>query len=334
MYIERLERPKKKHRPRPLYVRAAQVMALLLSRGNEPFRWYFLSASVFTIERWRRFLIRGSKPGAVGGRPKLTAEVAELIVTLKQENGSWGAKRIQQELRRMGVKVSQPTIQKVLREHGFKPHPGRKVDFDRVMTSVKDALWALDYFAVRMLSGELVQVLLVIDIATRELIELKVCPYWEVESAWTVRTFAEAIHREGRRPEAVVHDHGTHFMRHFPRAMRVLEIREELTPTGLPSMNCYAERAIGSVRRELLRYIRPRDADHLQEVLDDYRSYANRERAHQGIEGSSPEERAAERPLPPVLTIDELRQRRLMRRDYAGGLLHEYELALDEPTQR
>ncbi len=161
-----------------------------------------------------------------------------------------------------------------------------------------------------------------------------VCSYWEVESTWTVRTFAEAMHREHRRPEAVVHDHGTHFMRHFPRAIRVLEIEEELTPAGLPSMNCYAERAIGSVRRELLRYIRPRDADHLQELLDGYRAYANGERAHQGIEGSSPEERAAERPLPPVLSLDELRQRRLIRRDYASGLLHGYELALDEPTQR
>ena len=35
----------------------------------------------------------------------MAKEVAEIIVAFKTENGSWGAKRIQDELRRMGIKV-------------------------------------------------------------------------------------------------------------------------------------------------------------------------------------------------------------------------------------
>lgn len=42
-------------------------------------------------------------------------------------------------------------------------------------------------------------------------------------------------------------------------------------------MNCYAERAIGSVCRELLRHVRVADADALQVYLDEYRRYANAE---------------------------------------------------------
>ena len=77
-------------------------------------------------------------------------------------------------------------------------------------------------------------------------------------------------------------------MGQFERQMRVLDIENELTPVGLPSMNCYAERAIGSIRRELLRHIRVADAKELQFFLDEYRRYANTERPHQGIGGRTP----------------------------------------------
>lgn len=151
------------------------------------------------------------------------------------------------------------------------------------MTSTaKDALWALDYFAVQTAKGVWLQVLLIIDVHTRELIDLRVHDGWDVDSVWTIRTFNEACAREERTPKAVVHDHGAHFLGQFERQMRVMEIENELTPTGLPSMNCYAERAIGSIRRELLRHIRVADAKELQFFLDEYRRYANTERPHPG----------------------------------------------------
>ena len=43
----------------------------------------------------------------------------------------------------MGIRVSEPTIVRILRDHGFSPRPGRKVRFDRVRAAAKDALWAL-----------------------------------------------------------------------------------------------------------------------------------------------------------------------------------------------
>ena len=42
----------------------------------------------------------------VGGRPPLDEKVVELIVTLKRENPAWGCRRIREELRRMGIRVS------------------------------------------------------------------------------------------------------------------------------------------------------------------------------------------------------------------------------------
>ena len=48
-------------------------------------------------------------------------KIVELVLTIKRENMHWSQKRISQELRRMGVQVSAPTVQKILEEHGVGP---------------------------------------------------------------------------------------------------------------------------------------------------------------------------------------------------------------------
>jgi hypothetical protein len=141
---------------------------------------------------------------------------------------------------------------------------------------------------------------------------------------------ATIVGRTKRKPIKVLHDHGTHFMGQFRRQLGVLEIGEELTPTGLPSMNCYAESAIGFIRRELLRHIRVADATELQYYLDEYRRYRNEDRAHQGIEGRTPAERASDALLAEVVPLREQRRRRLVRRSYTHGLLHGYALVAND----
>lgn len=319
--------------PVPMATRASQVFAYFLTRGDEPFQRYFLSASLRTIQRWATFF-RSRRRSNVGGRKPTDAKVVELILTLKRENRAWGHRRIHEELRRMGIRVSEPTIARILTENGFSPRPGRKMDFDRVRSSAKDALWALDFFAVQTAKGVWLQALLIIDIHTRELIELRVHDGWDVDSVWTIRVFNEACSRAKRTPKAVVHDHGTHFAGQFARQLRVMEIEEELTPVGLPSMNCYAERAIGSIRRELLRHIRVADAKELQFYLDEYRRYANTERPHQGIAGRTPEEFSASKPEAQVIDLAEFRKRRLERRPYAHGLLQGYALVEDDGSSK
>jgi transposase InsO family protein len=132
--------------------------------------------------------------------------------------------------------------------------------------------------------------------------------------------------RRKRKPAKVVHDHGSHFDGQFERQLRVLEIEQVRTVTGLPSLNCFAEGAIGTCRRELLRHIRCADAAELQRYLDDYRIYVNEERAHQGIDGRAPAEFSESVSEVPVLRPDEIRQRELVRREYASGILRGYSL--------
>jgi len=326
---ERGSRPKVSMR-----TRAAQVFAYLLTRGDKAFQNYYLSASKATIERWAAKLRRGPWPWrrkGKGGRPPLAQEIKDLIIEFKEASPLWGARRIKEELRRMGIKVSEPTIQKVLKEAGFSPRGGHPMNLDKWRSAAKDAIWALDFFFVRTAKGVWLNVLLVIDLHTREILELRACDAWGPTAEWTIRTFASAIHREGRQPKALVHDHGTHFLGQFERQLRVLEIERRRTPIALPFVNGTAERAIKSVRLEMLNHVRVADVEELQWYLDEYRAYYNQHRANQAIGGETPAAFGRDSPGAEVISLDEVRRRKLVRRSFAHGLLNSYEL-VDEKS--
>ena len=309
--------------------RAAQVFAYLLTRGDKAFQNYYLSASKTTIERWATKFRSSPWPWrrkAKVGRPPLEQDIKDLIIEFKEGNPIWGARRIQEELRRLGIKVSQPTIQKVLKEAGYHPTGGHPLNLDKWRSSAKDAIWALDFFFVRTAKGVWISVLLVIDLHTREMIELRASDVWGPSAEWTMRTFAHAMHREGRSPNAIVHDHGTNFLGQFERQLRVLEIERRRTPVALPWVNASAERAIKSVRLELLNHIRVRDDEELQWYLDEYRTYYNEHRANQAIGGQTPAAFGRGAPTAEVISLEDVRQRRLVRRSFAHGLLNAYEL--------
>ncbi len=307
--------------------RAAQVLAYLLTRKDKTFTHFYLSASESTLRRWTTRFRQGPwrwrrKPC---GRPPLAEEIVKLIVTFKRENPVWGARRIQDELARMGIQVSQPTIQKVLREHGFSPKDGHPLNWDRYTSTGKDFLWALDFLAVRTAKGVWVQVLLIIDVYTREIIELRAADVWTPDSCWTICAFTEAMRREGRQPAAVMHDRGAQFKGQFERQLRVLGTDQRRIPPRLPVVNGRAERAGKSVRLELLNHVRPADTENLQWYLDEYRTYY-KGRPNQALDGRPPQEFADEAPAPEIIDIETIRRRRLVRQSFAHGLLNSYEL--------
>ena len=234
----------------------------------------------------------------------------------------------------MGIEVSEPTIQKVLEEAGFSPRGGHPYNLDRFRSAAKDAIWALDYFLVRTAKGAWLNVLLVIDLYTRDIIELRAFDGWEPDSVWTIRTFAQAMHREDRKPEVVVHDHGTPFLGQFERQLRVLEIERRRTPTALPFVNGVAERNIKSVRLELLNHVRVCDVEELQWYLDEYRTYFNEHRANQAIGGSTPAAFGRDSPGAEVISLAEVRLKQLVQRSFAHGILNAYELVDAPPEER
>jgi putative transposase len=80
-----------------------------------------------TLLRWHQALVRRKwcQPEGRRGRPKLPAEVRELVLRLARENPRWGHRRICGELAKLGFRVSATSVRRLLAEAKLEPAPRR-----------------------------------------------------------------------------------------------------------------------------------------------------------------------------------------------------------------
>ena len=120
----------------------------------------------------------------------------------------------------------------------------------------------------------------------------------------------------------LIRDRDTKFSGAFDEVFRSEGLRVIRTPVQAPRANAYAERFVGTVRRECLDWMLIIGRRHLERVLHLYIDHYNTHRPHRGLDLSPPEPSRGARPCVPSLA-----QARLRRRDRLGGLIHEYTLA-------
>jgi putative transposase len=120
----------------------------------------------------------------------------------------------------------------------------------------------------------------------------------------------------------LIHDRDCKFSGGFDHVFQSEGIVVIRTPIQAPNANAYAERWVGSVRRECLDRLLIFSRRQLEQVLRVYARHYNRHRPHRSLALRSPEQTDRSptplraRPDPP-----------LIRRDRLGGLIHEYERA-------
>jgi putative transposase len=93
-------------------------------------------------------------------------------------------------------------------------------------------------------------------------------------------------------------------------------IRVLRTPVRAPRANAYAERWVGTVRREVLDRMLILGCRQLRSVLAEYADHYNGHRPHRAL-GQAP-------PLEPDEPVVLASAERVVRRDRLGGLIHEY----------
>ena len=114
-----LHRKHGKRAPVPIKVRAAQVFAYLITRGNLLFQKRFLGAEKATIKKWAwRFRHPFSQRKPRGGRPPIDQKIVEWVLKLKRENPKFGGPKISKMLGRMPWDFSEFLKRESLRVRG------------------------------------------------------------------------------------------------------------------------------------------------------------------------------------------------------------------------
>jgi hypothetical protein len=123
----------------------------------------------------------------------------------------------------------------------------------------------------------------------------------------------------GMRVKFVLHDRDASFTAAFGAVFQAAGARVVRSAVQAPRMNSVMERWIGSCRRKLLDRTLVWNQRHLMTVLREYEDFYNMHRPHRTLKQAAPLRR-----LPDGVT--DLGRFRVLRRDRAGGVIHEYRL--------
>jgi len=116
-------------------------------------------------------------------------------------------------------------------------------------------------------------------------------------------------------PRYLIRDRDQVYGERFSRQAKALGTREAVIAPRSPWQNAYAERVIGSIRRECLDHVVVIGERHLREILSKYVvDYYNETRAHLSLAKDAPEPRRVQTPS----------QGRVVKVPRVGGLHHEY----------
>src|SRR5271156_5414134 len=277
------------------YSLAPQVLdALQIIKPETVIGWH---RAGFRTWRWK------SRPR--GGRPRTPHEIRQLIRDMSIANSLWGAPRIHGELLKLGIDVGQTTVAKYMANHRRPPTQGWKTFLD----NHADGIASMDLFVVPTISFRLLYGLLILQHGRRQVLCLGVTAHPTAE--WIARQLTGSFGWEAA-PRYVVRDRDAVYGDIFPRRLRAMGIRDRPTAARSPWQNAYAERLIGSIRRDCLDHVVVFGERHLRHLLESYQRYYNEARTHLSLSKDAPVSRAAQ-------TVGSIIAKPLL-----GGLHHQY----------
>ena len=185
------------------------------------------------------------------------------------DNPLWGAPRIHGELLKLGFEVAQSTVSKYMeRQHG-RP-PGQS--WWTFLRNHAPEIAAMDLFVVPTLAFNLLYGFIIVRFDRRELVHIAVTT--SPTADWIARQITEAFPWHAA-PGYLIRDRDRVFGSIVSQRLRAMGIRDKPIAPRSPWQNGFAERLIGSIRRECLDHMVVYGEDHLRKVLREYARYYN-----------------------------------------------------------
>ena len=244
-----------------------------------------------TILRWHRAGFKAFwrwKSRNRAGRPKIDRGLRDLIQRMSSENLLWGASRIHGELLMLGFEVAQSTVSKYMVRGQNPPSQTWKT----FLRNHAEAIAAIDMCVVPTLTIDLLFAFLVLGHRRRQLLWFEVTRHPTAE--WLARQITEAF-PWASAPAFLVRDNDRAYGHVFTSRVRAMGIRDRPISPGSPWQNGYAERLIGTLRRECLDQVVIFGETHLQRILSAYAAHYNKARTHLALQKDAPLHRAVQR---------------------------------------
>jgi putative transposase len=246
----------RRQRRRPQLREADRVFLAALSRALPRHTWSALSVSPRTLLRWHQRLVarRWTYPHRRLGRPTVDGEIEVLVVRLARENAAWGYRRIVGELRGLGFRVSASSVRAILIRNRLPPAPERDGLSWRVFLRQQAAtLLACDFLTVETIWLTRIYVLFFVSLERRR-IEF-VASTSNPDGRWVAQQARNLLMLLADREQSfrfLLHDRDRKFSRAFDDVFPGEAMKNIRTPIRAPNANAYAERWVGTLRRECL----------------------------------------------------------------------------------
>ncbi len=222
-------------------------------------------------------------------------------------NPLWGAPRIHGELLKLGINISEAVVSKYMIKNRKPPSQTWRTFLENHANDII----ATDFFTVPTATFRLLFVLVILSHDRREILHTNVTESPTAE--WTARQVMEAIGLDDS-PKYLVRDRDRKFGARFSRKVASAGLKEVLTAPASPWQNAYAERVIGTIRRECLDHTITLGEQHLRRTVRRYACYYNEVRTHLSLDKDSPKGRIVQLPD----------RGAIQSRRHCGGLHHEY----------
>jgi transposase InsO family protein len=206
-----------------------------------------------TVIAWHRrafrlFWLRKS----LAGRPTTRAEIRRLIRDMAQENRTWGAPRIHGELLRLGYVLGERTVSRYMARIRPEPTKPRSQTWATFLMNHTRDIVAVDMSVVPTIRFQVLYIFIILGLERRRLVFTNVTT--NPTAQWLAQQVVNAFPWDSA-PRFLIRDPDRAYGLAFSVRVRGLGIREIRTAARAPLMNAFAERAIGTLRRECFDHL-------------------------------------------------------------------------------
>src|SRR6202022_2089577 len=219
---------------------------------------------------------------------QIDLELRTLIRQMSMENLLWGAPRIHGEVLKLGFSVAQSTVATYMVKRRGSPSQG----WGAFLRKHAPDMAAMDLFVVPTIGFKLLYGFVIVRVHRRDLVWINVTTHPAAE--WVARQIPEAFPWDGA-PRYMIRDRDRIYGAIVTRRLRAMGIQDKPIAPASPWQNGFAERLIGSIRRECLDHVIVLGDAHLRRILKSYAAYYNCVRTHRSLHKDAPASRPVQR---------------------------------------